>query len=252
MGSEGLLFSGNKVSVWDDKNVLEIHSGDGSTIEWLYWIPLNCTQTYKKRLKNPSNLSHDFWQNKLDHHSVIKSFWTLRPHGLQHARPPCPSPTPGVCSNTRPLSQGCHPTISYSVIPFSSGLQSSPASRSFLMSRAFHIKWPKYWSFSFSINPSNKYSGLISFRIDWFDLLAVLGTLKSSPERRFESINSLALSLLYGPILTAMWLLEKTTALTRRTFVTQWKSPYKDAQHGAFTTAERWNIYLLTMWWISR
>ena len=66
------------------------------------------------------------------------------------------------------------------------------------------IRWPKFWSFSFSTSPSNVYSGLISFRIDWFDLLAVQGTLESSPTPQFKSINSLALSLLYGPTLTSI------------------------------------------------
>ena len=66
------------------------------------------------------------------------------------------------------------------------------------------IRWLKYWSFNFSISPSNEYSRLISFRIDWFDLLAVQGTLKSSPTPQFESINYLALSLLYGPTLTSI------------------------------------------------
>ena len=69
---------------------------------------------------------------------------------------------------------------------------------------ALHIRWPKYWSLSFSIRPSNKYSRLISFRIDWFDILAVQGTQESSPAPQFESINSLALSLLYGPPLTSI------------------------------------------------
>ena len=66
------------------------------------------------------------------------------------------------------------------------------------------MRWPKYWSFSFSISPSNEYLGLISFRIDWFDLLAVQGTLKSSPAPQFESVNILALSLLYAPALTSI------------------------------------------------
>ena len=66
------------------------------------------------------------------------------------------------------------------------------------------IRWPKHWSFSFSIRPSSEYSGLISFRTDWFDLLAVQGTLKSSPAPQFESINSSAFSLLYGPTLTSV------------------------------------------------
>ena len=70
---------------------------------------------------------------------------------------------------------------------------------------ALLIRWPKYWSFSFSISPHNECLGLISFRIDWFDLLAVQGTLKeSSPTPQFESINSLALSFLYGPTLTSI------------------------------------------------
>ena len=67
-----------------------------------------------------------------------------------------------------------------------------------------HIRWPKYWSFSFIINPSNEYSGLISFRIDWFDLLAVQGTLESSPTPQFKDINSSLLRFLYSPTLTSV------------------------------------------------
>ena len=104
---------------------------------------------------------------------------SLRPHGLQHARLRCPSPTPGACSKSCPLSRWCHPTISSSIIPFSSCLQSFPASGSFSSESALRIRWPKYWSFSFSISPSNEYSELISTRFDWFDLLAVQGTIKS-------------------------------------------------------------------------
>ena len=104
---------------------------------------------------------------------------SLQPHGLQHARLPCPSPTPWACSNSCPLSWWCHPTISSSVIPFSSHLQSFPASGSFPNDSFLHIRWSKYWSFSFNVSPSNEYSGLISFGIDWLDLLAVQGTLKS-------------------------------------------------------------------------
>ena len=96
---------------------------------------------------------------------------SLRPHGLQHASPPCPSPTPGVYSNSCPLSQWCRPTISSSVVPFSY-LQSFFSV--FSSESVLHIRWPKYWSFSFSISPSNEYSGLISLRMDWLDFLAVL------------------------------------------------------------------------------
>ena len=104
---------------------------------------------------------------------------SLRPHESQHARPPCPSPTPGVYSNSCPSSLWCHPTISSSVVPFSSRLRSFPASGSFPVSQLFSIRWPEYWSFSFSIIPSKETPGLISFRMDWLDLLAVQGTLKS-------------------------------------------------------------------------
>ena len=103
------------------------------------------------------------------------NLWT---HGLQHTRIPCPSPSPRVCSNSCPLSWWCHSTISSSGAPFTSCPQSFPTSGSFSMHQ-LHIRWPKYWSFSFSISPSNEYSGLISFRIDWFDFLVVQGTLKS-------------------------------------------------------------------------
>ena len=107
-------------------------------------------------------------------HSVMSNF--LQPHGLQQARPPCPSPSPRACANSCPLSRLCHQTISSFIIPFSSHLQSFLASGSFPMSQ-FFVSGGQSWSFS--ISPYNEHSGLISFRIDWFDLLAVQGTLKS-------------------------------------------------------------------------
>ena len=116
--------------------------------------------------------------------------------------PPWPSPTPGVYSNSSPLSRWWHPTISSSVIPFSSCLQTFPASGSFPSESALHIRWPKYWSFGFNISPSNEHPGLISFRMDWLDLLAVQGILKSALTPQFKSINSLALSFLYSPKVT--------------------------------------------------
>ena len=88
-----------------------------------------------------------------------------------HARPPCPSPTPRVYSNSCPLSWWCHPTISSSLVPFSSCLQSFPSFRVFSNESVLCIRLPKYSSFSFSISPSNEYSGLISFRMDWLNLL---------------------------------------------------------------------------------
>ena len=92
--------------------------------------------------------------------SVVSDF--LQPCGLQHARFPCPSPTPGACPDSHPWSRWCHPTISSSVVPFSC-LQSFPKWGVF-SNESVLVRWPKYWSFS--ISPSNEYSGLISFRID--------------------------------------------------------------------------------------
>ena len=109
-------------------------------------------------------------------HSVVSD--SLRPHESQHIRPPGPSQTPRVHSDSCPSSQWCHPAISSSVVPFSSCTQSLPASESFQWVSSTH-RWPKYWSFSFSIIPSKEIPGLISFRMDWLDLLAVQGTLKS-------------------------------------------------------------------------
>ena len=105
-----------------------------------------------------------------------KSLWPL---GLQYARLPCPSRTPGAYSNSCPLSRWCHSTISFSVVPFSSSLQSFPASGSFQMSQFLASGGQNIGSFSLSISPSSDYSGLIFFRMDWLDLLAVQGTLKS-------------------------------------------------------------------------
>ena len=98
---------------------------------------------------------------------------SLRPHELQHAGPLCPSPTPGVYSNSC-LIQPSHPLSSPSPPP-----SIFPSIRVFSNESVLLIRWQMYWSFSFSINPSNEYSGLIAFRLDWFDLLAVQGTLKS-------------------------------------------------------------------------
>ena len=96
------------------------------------------------------------------------------------ARLPCPSPSPGACSNSCPLSWWCHPTILSSVAPFSSCLLSFPASVSWLFATNWQkYWWPKYLRFSSSISPSSEHSELISFWIDWFDLLAAQGTLKS-------------------------------------------------------------------------
>ena len=104
--------------------------------------------------------------------SVVSN--SLQPHESQHARPPCPSPIPRIYSHSCPSSQWCHPAITSSVIPFSSCPQSLPASV-FSNESTLRMRWPKYWSFHFSISPSNEHPGPISFRKDWLDLLAVQG-----------------------------------------------------------------------------
>ena len=114
---------------------------------------------------------------------------SLWPHEPQHARPPCPSSTPGVHPNPCPLSRWCYPIISSSVVPFL--LSIFPSIRVFSNESALHIRWPKYRRFSFSISPSNEYSGLISFRMDWLDLLAVQGTLKSLLQHHSSNVSIL-------------------------------------------------------------
>ena len=129
--------------------------------------------------------------------------YSLGYHGLQHYRPPCPSPTPGAYIHSKLMSiASVMPSNHLSLcrlllIPPST----FPSIRVFSNESVFHIRWPNYWSFSFSISPSNGHSGLISFRMDWLDLLAVQGTLKSLLQHH---INSSALSLLPSPTLTSI------------------------------------------------
>ena len=148
--------------------------------------------------------------------SVVSN--SLQPHELQCTRLPCPSLCPRVCTNTWPLSQWCHPVISSSVAPFSSCPKFSPASEVCPNELALCIRWPKYWSISIGISPSNEYSGLISFRIDWFDFLAVQGTVKSLLAPQFESISSLALRLLLSNSHIHSWLVENIIILALQTF----------------------------------
>ena len=129
---------------------------------------------------------------------------SLRPHGLQHIRLPCPSPNPSACSNSCPSSWWCHATISSSVVPFSSHLQSFPASGSFLMSQFFALGGQSIGvSASTSVLPMNIQ--------DWFPLGLTgwissqsKGLSKVSPTPQFKSITSSALSFLYSPTLTSI------------------------------------------------
>ena len=142
----------------------------------------------------------------------------MRLRGLQHTRPPCPTPTPGVYPNSCPLSRCCHPTISSSAVPFSCP-QSFPASGSFQMSQLC-IRWPKYWSFSFNISPSNEHPGLISFRMDWLDLLAVQGILKSPLQHHSSKASIFWCSAFFTVQLSHPYMTTgKTIALTSWIFV---------------------------------
>ena len=154
-------------------------------------------QKYWSGLPFPSSISSVQFS-----HSVVSD--SLQPHEWQHTRPPCPSPTPGVYSNSCPSSWWCHPAISSSVVPFSSCLQSFPASGSFQMSQLF--AWDgQNIGVSALVSPSNEQPRLISFRMDWLDLLAVKGTLKSLLQQHSsKASNSSALSLLHSPTLTSI------------------------------------------------
>ena len=141
-------------------------------------------------------------------HSVVSD--SLRPHGLQHGRLPCASPTPGVSTSACPLSWWCHPTTSSSVVHF----------RVFSSESLLHMRWPKNWSFSFSISPSNEHPGLISFRMDWLDLLAVQGSLKSLLQHHSSKASILQCTAFFIVQLSHPYMTTgKAIALTRQTFV---------------------------------
>ena len=127
----------------------------------------------------------------------VQSFSRVRLCDCMDCSMPGLPPIPRACSNSCPSSWWCHPTISRSVIPFSSCLQSFPASESFSVSQFFTSGGHKYWSFSFNISPSSEYSGLISFRMDWLDLLAVQGTLNSLLQQHSSKASILQCSAFF-------------------------------------------------------
>ena len=149
-------------------------------------------------------------------HSVV--FNSLWPQKLQHAGPLCPSLTIRVHPNPCPLSQWCHSTILSSEVPFSSCPQSFLVSVSFQMSQ---YSSPKYWSFSFSISPSNEHPGLISFRMDWLDLLAVQGTLQSLLQHHSSKASILCSAFFIVHLSHPYMTTGKTRALSRWTFVSK-------------------------------
>ena len=145
---------------------------------------------------------------------------SLQPQGLQHARPPCPSPIPRACSNSCPLSWWCHPTIIILCHPLLLLSSIFPRIRVFSNESVLCIRWPNYWNFSFSISPSNEYSGLISFRMDWLDFLAVQGILKSLLQHHSSKASILLHSAFFTVQLSHPYMTTgKTIALTRWTFV---------------------------------
>ena len=171
----------------------------------------DCQSCYIILFDKPS-----FQKNIQFSHSVVS--YSLRPHELRFTRRPCSPPTPRVHSNSRPSSQWCHPAISSSVVSFSSCPQSLPASV-FSNESTLRMRWPKYCSFSFSIIPSKEHPGLI-FRMDWLDLLAVQGTLKSLLQHHSSKESILQHSAFFIVQLSYPYMTTgKTIALTRWTFV---------------------------------
>ena len=143
---------------------------------------------------------------------------SLQPHELQLARPPWPSPTPRVHPNPCPLSWWCHPTISSSVCPLLLLPSIFSSIRVFSNESALCIRWPKYWSFSFNSSLSNEHLGLISFRLDWLDLLAVQGALKSLLQHHTSKASIFQRSVFFTVQLSHPYMTTgKITALTRRT-----------------------------------
>ena len=141
---------------------------------------------------------------------------SLLPRGLQHTRPPSPSLSPRVCSNSLSLSWWCHSTIS-TCCPLFLLPSIFPNIRVFSNELALHIVWPRYWRFSFSLSPNSEYSGLISLRIDCFDLCAVQGTLKSLLQHHSSKASLLQCSAFFTVQLSHSYMtMGKTRALTRR------------------------------------
>ena len=168
---------------------MHVHSHSLQTVTCKYW----------KKLMPKGDL-----QGRVGRGVFSSVQFYLQPHGLQHARPPSPSPTPGVYSNSCPLSWWCHPTISILCRPLLLPPSIFPSIRIFSNESLLHIRWPKYWNFSFSISPSNEYSGLISFRMDWLDLLTIQRTPKSILQHHSSKASILQRSAFFSPTLTSI------------------------------------------------
>ena len=154
---------------------------------------------------------------------VSNSSW---PYGPQHSRPPCPSPTLSLSLLKLISIESVMPSNHLILCcPLLLSPSIFPSIRVFSNESVLLIRWPKYWSFSFSISPFNEYSGLISFRIDWLDLLAVQGTLKSLLQHHSSKASMLQRSVFFIVQLSYPYMTTgKTIALTRQTFVGKGKS----------------------------
>ena len=156
----------------------------------------------------------------LFNHSVMSN--ALQPYGLQHIRPPCPLLSPWPCSNSCSLSRVMPSNHLVLCCPLLFPPSIFPSIRAFSSESGLPIRWPKYWSFSFSISPSNEYSRLISFWMDWLDLRAVQGTLKSLLQHHSSKASILQHSAFFvvqhsHPYIST----GKTIALPIRTFVSK-------------------------------
>ena len=204
----GILFSFRKE--WNSDTCYNMDEPWRHSVQLLSRVRLFATLWIVVRLSmdGPQSLSH------------VRLFATLWIAArLSMDRPPCPSPTPRVHSNSYPSSQWCHPAIS-SCRPLLLLLPIHPSIRVFSNKSTLRVRWPKYWSFSFSISPSNEHPGLISFRMDWLDLLAVQGTLESLIQHCRSKASILRCSAFFTVQLSHPYMTTgKTTALTRRTFV---------------------------------
>ena len=147
--------------------------------------------------------------------------YSLQPHELQHTRPPCPSPTPSLLKlmSIESVMPSSHLILSHPLLLLPLIF---PSIRVFSIESALRIRWPKYWSFSFNISPSNDYPGLISFWMDWLDLLAVQRTLKSLFQHHSSKASILRCSAFFIVQLSYPYMsIGETVALTRQDFCQQ-------------------------------
>ena len=209
----------------------------GLTCFRIDWLDLLAVQGTLKNLSNVTVQKHQFFSAQLSLYSnshihtwLREEIWfssvqfshsvmpnSLQPHESQHSRPPCPSPTPGACLNlsVKSVMPFNHFILCYPLLLLPSIF---PSIKFFSNESVLCIGWPKYWNFSFSISPSNEYSGLISLRIDWFDLLAVQGTLKSLLQHHSSEASILLCSAFFIVQLSHPYVTTgKTIALTRQT-----------------------------------